>query len=42
MAESLLVKNKVLEQLNQDYSQGGRPSSVSLLSLSIPPKDDAN
>jgi len=42
MAESLLVRTKVLEQLDQDCSQGGRPNSVSLLNVSIPPKDDAN
>ena len=42
MAESVLARTKVLEQLDQDCSQGERPHSVPPPNMSIPPKEDAN
>lgn len=42
MAESITARTKVLEQLDQDCSQGERPRSVPSPNASIPRKEDAN
>lgn len=42
MAESVLARIKVLEQLDQDCSQDERPRCIPLPEVSILPKEDAN
>lgn len=42
MTESVLVRTRVLEQLDQDCLQNGRPDSVSLPKASISPEEDGN
>ena len=42
IVESVLARIIALEQLDQDYSQGERPYSVSPPNISIPPKEATN